>query len=447
MIIKEDFKQIFLETASLLNVKKTYEKHQNFISEIESFIFPRLANWLSFLNTNYSKKPCMYVYTTKAVLEFASASELFKTQTKHEFETSLYFFEKIYNTSCFLSIENLQTSKLLLNIALIFGKYPGMQIRSFNKALEFLISGINESSLQTFFSYLFIKYENPKIITSNLLSLSLIEVEILMHVLQGKNIKSNPNIPIPISKMESFHLINNVPKIEFKNDVIKRSIIASKLIKKSKNPNLLERFLSCNDSFENQIDIFYSDIEFWCDAYNILANINWEIIPLTLKEFLDYFQYMRYNSIKEFSLKNKNLLSLINEINNWHEDSIFLNYQHKKKLTWKGLNAKEYEILFNNEVYTFNEITNGEELYQESKKMKHCVFVYINSCIKNFCSIWSMKKKLNTTLTNHLTIEIQNNCIVQIAGKRNCLPSESDKKIIYEWAKKAKFVYMKEKFN
>jgi hypothetical protein len=27
------------------------------------------------------------------------------------------------------------------------------------------------------------------------------------------------------------------------------------------------------------------------------------------------------------------------------------------------------------------------------------------------------------------------------------LPSESDKKIIYEWAKKAKFVYMKEKFN
>jgi 5-formaminoimidazole-4-carboxamide-1-beta-D-ribofuranosyl 5'-monophosphate synthetase len=58
-----------------------------------------------------------------------------------------------------------------------------------------------------------------------------------------------------------------------------------------------------------------------------------------------------------------------------------------------------------------------------------------------------MKKKLNSTLTNHLTIEIQNNCIVQIAGKRNCLPSESDKKIMYEWAKKAKFVYMKEKFN
>jgi hypothetical protein len=268
-----------------------------------------------------------------------------------------------------------------------------------------------------------------------------------MHVLQGKNIKSNPNIPIPISKMESFHLINNVPKIEFKNDVIKRSIIASKLIKKSKNPILLERFLSCNDSFENQIDIFYSDIEFWCDAYNILVKINWEIIPLTLKEFLDYFQYMRYNSIKEFSLKNKNLLSLINEINNWHEDSIFLNYQHKKKLTWKGLNAKEYEILYNNEVYTFNEITNGEELYQESKKMKHCVFVYINSCIKNFCSIWSMKKETNNHLVNHVTIEIQNNCIVQIAGKRNCMPSESDKKIIYEWAKKAKLEYEIEKFN
>jgi hypothetical protein len=200
----------------------------------------------------------MYVYTTKAVLEFASTNETFKTQTKHEFETSLYFFEKIYNTSCFLSIENLQTSKLLLNIALIFGKYPGMQIRSFNKAMEFLISGINESSLQNFFSYLFIRYENPKIITSNLISLSLIEVEILMHVLQGKNIKSNPNIPLPISKMESFHLINNVPKIEFKNDVIKRSIIASKLIKKSKNPILLERFLSCNDSFENQIDLLIS---------------------------------------------------------------------------------------------------------------------------------------------------------------------------------------------
>lgn len=71
--------------------------------------------------------------------------------------------------------------------------------------------------------------------------------------------------------------------------------------------------------------------------------------------------------------------------------------------------------------------------------MRHCVYSYIYMCEEGNCSIWSLLKTENTVLKNYLTIEIQDNEIVQVRGKYNSYPTKEDNMIIKEWADLVKF--------
>lgn len=436
----EVIEQAINDTREFINDRDWFEDvTENFYDSVDHINQRRLSKWLIFFNENYSKRPCIFSYSVYALFEAIEKNELFKTQTEYEFEISIKFYEKIFNAKFFISIENIENAKQLLNISLVFGKYPGMQIRSVYKAIDLLINGVNENSLNQVFEYLFVKYENPAILSYNLINLNLVEIDILMFILQGNNIRNHPNIPIPISKKESYILVNKIPYLRFVDNVIKRSIITSKLIMESNNTGFLQGFYSYNKIFEFKINTFINDLDFWCDAYNLLLKVDWDSTHWSIQEFMDYFEYMKYHSDKEFSLKGRNINSISNAINNWHEAVDFARKKELINLSWKGNAKNEYKIHFEEEKYLFKEITNGEELYRESDEMKHCAFSYIESCSQNYCSIWSMKKEVNTSFKHHLTIEVRNKNIVQIAGKRNHKPTEKDENIIREWTKETEF--------
>lgn len=432
----ENIESIINDTNVLINQKDLFKEVAEKFYTIESIYQLRLSKWLAFFNHNYSKNPCIYSYSVYALFEAIEKNELFKTQTEHEFDISLKFYEKLFNTRFFINIEYIEYAKQLLNISLVLGKYPGMQIRSAYKAIGLLINGVGESSLNKVFEYLFVKYENPKILSYNLIHLNLVEIDILMFILQGNNIRNHPDIPIPISKKESFVLVNKIPHLKFEDNVIERCIATTKLVMASNNPDLILGFFSYNKIFTFKINTFLKDIDFWCDAYNLLLKVDWDYTLLSIQEYIDYFEYMKYNTGKNFSLKGRSIYSISKAIFNWHEAADFENYRELINLSWKGSSTKEYKIYTEDEKYLFEEITNGQDLYRESDEMKHCVFTYIDLCYQNHCSIWSMKKEVNTSFKHHLTIEVRNKKIVQIAGKRNRNPTKKDKKIIKEWAKK-----------
>jgi len=262
----DDIKQTINDTRELVNNCDLFEQvTKNFYDSVEHINQLRLTKWLIFFNKNYFKSPCIFSNSVYALFEATEKNELFKTQTEHEFEISIKFYEKIWNSKFFISIENIENASQLLNISLVLGKYPGMQIRSVYRAMELLINGTNEYSLNKVFEYIFVKFENPIILTHNLNNLNLIEIDVLMFVLQGNNIRNHPEIPLPISKKESYIIVNKAPYLKFTDNVVKRSVATSKLIKASNNTEFLQGFFLYNRIFEYKINTFINDIDFWCD--------------------------------------------------------------------------------------------------------------------------------------------------------------------------------------
>ena len=432
----------FLTTKQLIGSDFDWMERM-YIDELDENAKYRLCRWLAYFNDNYTHCICSYSTLLFTLFENLSVnfSELLITQTDYEFEISCSFFGKLFRSDLFIDIKDIESTKYLFSISFVLGKYPGMQIRSAFEAIRKLSNGINASSLNDLFAHLFVKYENPKILTTNLSYLTLCEVDVLMFVLQGNNIRKHPKLPIPISRKESYIVIERVPKMSFTDNVLKRCIAIAKLINKTQKENgyLLEYFNRRSQRFDS-IDSFINDLDFWCDVYNLLSEVDFENErELQIEQLMDYLEYMRYYSEnKDFSLNGRTLESVIRAMEEWHETAIFLNNAKWLELSWEGDKIKEYKIEENGEKYLFKELTSGKDLYKESEVMKHCVFTYTQSCYLNYCSIWSLHKEANGTFEKYLTIEMQNNKVVQVRGKRNAPPNEGDVRLIEDWCQARK---------
>lgn len=144
---------------------------------------------------------------------------------------------------------------------------------------------------------------------------------------------------------------------------------------------------------------------------------------------------MKYAEDSNYSLRGRTILSVENAINNWHESA---DYPKNKKLIsqeWYRTTEKDIEIYKNKIKYLFKEIITGEELFLESKKLKHCVFSYIDSCVRGYIAIWSLQKAVDSIYQPFITIEVANNRIIQVSGKHNRPINAEENKLIEEWAK------------
>jgi len=199
----------FLDTIDLVNDSKRFLiKIEELYYSVEPTILSRLENWISYFNNNYNKFICSYSATIFGLISVAKNNPLFKTQTEYEFHISLKFYDCIFKSGVFIIINSTDLAKQLLNLSLVYGKYPGMVIHSRISSLQILKNGVYEKNLNNLFETLFIKYENPYILTNSLNSLTSIEIDALMHILQGNNIRNFDRLPFPISKKESFQFFN-----------------------------------------------------------------------------------------------------------------------------------------------------------------------------------------------------------------------------------------------
>lgn len=404
----------------------------------------RLCKWFRLFSDNYPSCVCFYNAGIFAVIDVFENSTLLTTQSNYEREVSFSFYERLFDAKVFLATKDVEVAKYLLTLALVYGKYPGMQIRSMRQAMGILADqGLKKNSLHAVFECLFVKYENPKILTHSLSYLQPYEIDALMFTLQGNNIGSYPDLPVEISKKASFFLVNKVPLILFRRDVLKRSVVVAQLVRVAPGSELLYQLLRGSKVFTFRIDTFLRDIDFWQDAYLFLTKVDWERSFFSVQEFLDYFEYHRYDAGREtFSLKRRTVNSVSRAIHEWHENLSAESRARLMEETWKRLEGtdEKYEIVFRKDKYTFEEITTGKALAEESEVMKHCVFSYLSNCLSRYSSIWTMKKAEGNNFKHYLTIEVVNREIVQIGGKRNARAKPADMRIIAEWAERAGFI-------
>ncbi len=421
---------------SLINDKKDLIlKLENLILTQEETILRRLNKWFEFFNENYYRGVCMYSQTIFAIVDASRYDDVFKTQTTHEFELSLKFYSHIFESNIFISLSELEHARFLLKLSLVFSKYPGMVSGSIKESISKLNNGSDNAALKTIFSSLYVKYENPYILTDKIDSLTNEDIDLLMYILQGNNIRNYKNIPFPISRKESFIFINELPKnISFENNLLGRAIISSKLCNtKSCDIKLLKPLLTYSKVFRYNLCDFNKDIMFWKSVFRFISRGN-SAKYVSIQDYIDYFEYMKYSEAPNYSLRGRTVFSVENAISNWHESADYPKNMELISQKWHRTTEKDVKINKDKINYLFKEIINGEELFLESKKLKHCVFSYIDSCIHGHLTIWSLQKEVDTIYQPFITIEVSNNKITQVSGKYNRAINDKENKLIEEWA-------------
>ena len=117
----------------------------------------------------------------------------------------------------------------------------------------------------------------------------------------------------------------------------------------------------------------------------------------------------------------------------WQFDSS-LKVEHLEA-SWDPLPFDDW--FFKNEgvTYFIKEITDGKRLFKESKVLHHCVFSYLINCKNGYTHIFSLSTIINKVKTPFMTIEVVNNCVIQVSGLMNSQPNSNISKLIKLWVK------------
>lgn len=178
-------------------------------------------------------------------------------------------------------------------------------------------------------------------------------------------------------------------------------------------------------------------------------NIRWfaKNLPDNVEAINDLIDYLihKKNENNEFTLIGSGLTvkSLTKKMHDWHYDLRRLKIIGDSY--WDGLNIADQVYNYKDEnkincLWHFYQIKNSKELQREGNSQRHCVLSYKQRCIKNQCSIWSLRTSFEwenfKDAKTKVTIEINdNNQIVQAKGLANRKMKPEEKSILEYWAK------------
>jgi hypothetical protein len=406
-------------------------------------LFKRLNKWCKFFNDNLHQPPCLHVATIRAIVECAIENDFFKTQTEEEFRLSLGFYQRLFDTKLPIIVQENEAAKTLLITSLIYGKFPGLVLRPIKLGLPNDGHYFHNQDAKILFEHLFVKHEIPKVFLNHLSMLSATELNALMWVVQGNSLRTFSQLPISMSRKETHYLKHfEVETIDFEGDVLKRTIILCKLLRRSEVQMNPTDFLFMSNVFRHQLNRFIHDLDFWMSAFVFFELNNWHNFIFGPQEVIDYFEYQKYTKNPNYSLKGRTGKSVGVAIYRWHREAEFRELEHYKTYSWSGDGIESTVIRKGVQRYRFAEITSGDRLYFESKKLSHCVFSYVDRCISNHCRIWSMENLKDGFYEPLITIEIRQGRIVQTQGQYNRMPTKQEYKLIIKWAKKAGYNFM-----
>lgn len=392
----------------------------------------RLTLWLEFLNDYHCQSLGSHAQMVASCIIASKRCELFRTQTKHEFEISTDFLRQLFYRKRFLTINDLESARFMLTTSLVLGKYPGMVVGAISKSLESLLENGLLTTFRSLFHQLFVKYEMPHYLVGCLPNLKLKEFEVLMHVLQGNNIRTFPELPLPISRKESWVLQNAFPEnVQFEEDILLREIVCSKLLIGTKSGGeILQEFAENCKPFQFNLQIFIDDLAFWKQAFNMCCDVDWDEVVMSMGVFLDHLEYRRYVHEEDFTLKGRSPQSLEDELFDWNERQNYEEFKKLRHLKWQGHGLEDWVFEIDGEEYKFSEIKTGDELFEESQNLKHCAYSYIQYCADGNTSVWSLKRMEDSFYKPYITVEIRESEVWQARGLRNRNLEDAERELL-----------------
>lgn len=432
------------ETRILRNVAKLSDDGDNTKIKIFSIIEHcspgerrRFFNWLEFLQEQSFLHNRLYNQFLRTFLWMFSEKNYLNLQTQQQFEAAKVYLEWIFTTDLHINVED-RCKEIFLCICILVRR-PDFQLRPF-PAVFSILTDLQPDHGVPVFDHLFEDHSRPLFFKRHLLDCTYRELQALENLLEGKSPRKILKPLISVSKTENALLhAPNLPELEKGMDnILPRYLCMIRLLKEAPSEgNLLQSILEVCHSFRENFDSFRADLAFWASVFRLLVNspLSFEDIN-EIRSVLDYFHYQRYGreEPEDYSFKGRNFHSIMREVEEWHGLMTWYHYSDKDmKTTWKPLEAEEYSLVLDREVYKISEITNGKRLWEESKVLKHCVYSYLNRCVQGKTHIFSLTHEKAGQSIPKITIEVENNQMVQERGKANSDPDKKYYPLIREW--------------
>jgi hypothetical protein len=264
-----------------------------------------------------------------------------------------------------------------------------------------------------------------------------------IHVAQGGNLRTAPELPIPLTKRQA-HLYLQAPA-EF--DVLSAFRWAQAC---DLGAEWLARSIA-----GTRIGRAFEHDDFWVTVLRWLAERPM-LDPAQVGPIVDYLHDQRFvasapNPLAHLlgqpllvppqpnlTMKGRNPETLLAAVAAWHRRLGRFAVGHA--VHWAASTIKPFQHEegegSSRKIYTICELTSSHDLIQEGRAMRHCVASYVSSCRGGRVSIWSLRVVDGTGQeVRLLTLEVdnRNGQIVQARSRFNQFPSRRELSLLHRW--------------
>ena len=281
-------------------------------------------------------------------------------------------------------------------------------------------------NMQSFLNALLQDYHLPFAVSNNFFfrrsTLNNKELGWCLALIKGNSVKDLQSLPIHLTKsfIASFNNVVCHPDLSLKQAMIYSSLLVNNV--DANFTNIALKVLSPSDLNDGKYFVEVVTL-----AYKLDLNSD------DLQTAWDYFKHNRAK-LHPKELKRYSRRKLYSDIRDWHMRLYF------KKNAWARYpfpksKIKPYQQEKDGTSISTNQIIMPKELYDEGQALQHCVYAYESKVRSKECYIFSLKEDLvNNKAKRRLTIEIRENSVVQVCGKRNRTPEDKEYRWIKQWA-------------
>ena len=395
----------------------------------------RFFKWMEFLLE--LKNSAYFEGIVKGILFCFNRQNLITNQTEFQFEQSKQFL---------MDLDSIETKSASLTDAnafivcmLLSSIRPDIMDGSIKQILRKQEQNGFDLSIDWF--CLFFGENNPiHFLGQHIEELSPLEIELITASLSGESLRRRCEQIYPMSQREQALLLYGYVKLEKpQTRILERYILVARLLKVNPRALLLVKYLAQTKTFKDELDLFAKDIEFWQSVLTVLYK-EWRKNPMETSDYqisnlLDYLEFQRYVPLRprQFSVKCRTYSSMVLDMNEWHELQDFKATRKDLRISWKPLKGGVFTIRIKKKEYRIEELTTGIALLKEGRKMKHCVYTYLNSCARGSTHIFSLRERKKQGYRHLVTIEVQNGNVVQAKSACNGKLDVVQQEVLEEW--------------
>lgn len=296
-----------------------------------------------------------------------------------------------------------------------------------NTACEKKLSG---STPLVILSLLFESYSVPPLLAVYLTQWSeALELEHkpwISHILRGASIRSYPELPFPVSKAMAGVFSTYLPtRMEDLATVLATTALIVKGIDAARARNYLK-----NVARLSEWDLFF-------EVVLVLDKKGFG--PRDFREIWDYILSLSDSERSNLNLAKIRADVLKKKIDLWHLELGSGKYRfNTKPLPSAKIPSKTY-VHHSAVRFRFQQLRTEKEVFREGLIQEHCVFSYIHDLRKSRSFLFSMATNVDSLDSDKplfqplLTIEVVANCVVQVRGKNNRVPTDSEWDWIEKW--------------